>query len=127
MGVNSKYPKEIIDVRSFLVKLRCDGPVVSMILDIISSHFLQQRFRKIHEEMGFLRIFDGPTKRAALVVDAHISQRVKSVLIHDVMNHFESLTETKHRPRDVVFIFLIYAVLEDLFCSYVIGMQCSIL
>ena len=127
MGVNSKYPEEIIDVRSFLVKIRCDGPIVSVILDIISFHFLQQRFRKIHEEMGFLRIFDCPTKRAALVVDAHISQRVKSVLIHNVMNHFETLTETKHRPRNVVFIFLIYAVLEDLFCCYVVGVQCPIL
>ena len=100
---------------------------MSVVLDVISLHFLKQGFRKVSEEKGFLRIFHSPTKRTALVVDSHIGQRVISVLIHDVVNHFESLAKAEDRPRDVVLVFLIYAVLKNLLRGYVVGVQCSIL
>lgn len=100
---------------------------MSVVLYVISLHLLEQGLRKVSEEMGFLRIFHSPTKRTALVVDTHIGQRVVSVLIHDVVNHFESLAKAEDRPRDVVLVFLVYAVLKDLFRGYVVGVQCPIL
>lgn len=98
-----------------------------VILDVISLHFLEQGFRKVSEELGFLWIVHSPTQRTALVVDTHIGQRVVSVLIHDVVNHFESLAKAEDWPRDVVIVFLIYAILENLFCGYVVGVQRAIL